>query len=420
MDNIVSIIAPYSWLKSRVDRLFQSAEKAKEYEDSRSFLSCIYFCVRDGVVTMQSECMMTTTLVTASDLDVVGEGEFLVTAQDLREVLVKMPHDSDVVITYYMEDTDGFSAGEINVETVSGDIVSFAIMDVPIDGDVVPKAVRAPDGDNPMACVEVADLKKSYKLASSMAKPMDADQLVGQDPLSSCAMSITQDGIAMFSLFTSSSMFTVTSHNVEHVEETPTVFLSSISLMNACINTFSDNVDVDVIIEGDRMMYLQDEDTVMSINSINGGAVNAGISSAPIIEQFNVMFPHAVAHVDVNPSTFFSALGRAKTGTNEDSFVDVTSDDISVFVKNGKRTSFCQTIPSQNTWLDDGERLLTTRIDVNNFKKVQGIAPDNDGNIRLSVVFQEDNPWCIIVYNKDTFDESHPDNFFLISTIFND
>lgn len=419
MSDVISIIAPYSWLKSRVDRLYQSTEKAKEYEDSRSFLACIYFEVNDGVVTLQSESMVTTTCVSVDDLDTEGEGNFLVSAQDLKDAIAKMPHDSDIQIDYYGEDTDDFQRGEINLSTTSGDLVSFTIMDTPIESDAIPSTVNKLKKSLPRATVHVDELKRFYRLASSMAKQIDADQMAGQDPLSSCALTIKKEGVEMFSFFTSSSMFVVPSDKTENSsEKKKSTILTNISVTNSCIGTFSDNEMVDIAVDGDKMLYLCDEDTIMSINSINMGSANAGTNIDPILEQFSIMFPHAVVHMDINASTLFGALNRANPDKDEECMMEISGNEVILFTQKGKRTTFTQTAPAATTWLDDGERDVLIQIDVSSIKKTQGINLAEDNTVRCTIVFRDEDPWSMIIYNKDEFDSENPTNFFLISIAF--
>lgn len=413
--SIISIEAPSAWLRNRIERLYQSTEKSKEYNDTNSFFACIYVDVHEDVLTMQSESMSSTAFVTVDDLEISGEGSFLVPAQEFYNIVKSIPNESDIKIEYQLEDSDKSPAGEIRVSTITGDSISFSMMDQVIEDEgSIPQAITEVPDKTPMVRLKMEDFKRAYKLSSSMAKTLDADQMAGQDFFSSCPTYLKEDGIYMFSHFCDSAFFRVDADESSNIAKKPQVMLTDISTTSTCINSFSDNFDIDVFIEGDKMMYLQDEDTLVSVNSINAGVVNEEVKIDIMTQAWNMIKDSIILDIDINAQTLFQALTRSKPHNDEKTIMGVIDNEVIIETLNGNRTVFKQVIPSSNVWLDDGERSIEVVLLPYVLKKAQGIKL-SDGKIRLSVAFDNDKPWALLVYNKDDFSEENPVNYFLMT-----
>ena len=409
----ITFIAPQEWLYSRVQRLYQSTEKSKEFNDNKSSLSCILIDVHDGVLTMQSECISSTTSVIVDDLEISGDGQYMIQAHNIMDIIKYIPKDAQVKVTYIAESDDANNSGDIIVSTVDGDDMTFRTVDVPIESDdSVPHALVDIPEKIPRIRVEVSELTKKYKLGSSMAKSIDSDQMAGADPLSACAVFIDKSGLHMFSLFIGASYFNITSDDIEIIDKTKKIILTDIQTTVACIATFSDNYDVDVFIDKDKMLYIADDDTVVAINSINIGEVNNSVTIKPVINMFNNMFKHIVVHTDVNAGTFFQSMSRIRNGIDYESFMHIGGNSIDVSTQSHGRSVFKQSIPSRNQWIEDDDS-LNAKLNAAYLRKTQGLGKDDDGNTHYSFAVKDGSPWGIIAYNKEDFDEKNPTNFFL-------
>ena len=428
----IKITFPADWIQHRVDRLIQSTEKEKDYGDTSSFLSCIHFRLEKDlkndvdILEMSTQSMQSTTYVHVDDLDVEGRGEFLVSATEFKNIISNFPEDSTITLTHFSWATDEHERGEILI-TTDDDSMSFIIMDVPIESaSAMPKAEKKIPKRAPYITVDVQETRKALKNVSGMATKQDSDSIASQNPLTGCGMYIHQEGMTMFTMSMHTALFTITSDDIKTTKtKTPPCLFADIPTLTSTLGAFADNATVTFHTDGTKTLYLEDDDTIVSMNAIRAVMGTPGYSDPDSISADQIFAAYknfsvakkCTLELDFNASSFYNALGRARDDFDDETVLDVTGSqaEIKSFTKN--RVVFRQDIPVSAQWHVEGDRKTRLVLNTRTLKKTRPFTGDS---VHIAVVPKDPSTpslTALMIYDPEDFDDENPDNFYMITSL---
>lgn len=412
MNSDFSIYAPQSLWNEWAHKLSLSAEMSKDMSGSTSFLSCVLITVtEEDVLILESESMISTTYIQEEDVEVEGNGQCLIPAQELSSYIKNMPSDSNVKFTY------SYDEEKIIVESDSSNQVKFTTNSFSIfNEDALPRAIdHIPDNSSSIT-ISGKELPQKFKLASSMTKSLEKDAAAGQDPFSGCSIDITPEGLQMYSLSISSSETFIPSDNVEYVEGNNSV-LASPDITTPRIASFSNDDEIKISIQDSKNIFIENDTTLMSISSLNIGNMQNLLSMNIIKQVLEPAWDNRVVSVKVPSNEFFKSLSRVSTVKADKVVLHLTNTIVSVKGIDNNKEVFSQQVPATTDWFDDGDKEIIAEITVSSIKKISSSVSKSENLIFDISCKDNGDPWTMIVYHGDDYNPQDPHDFFMISLL---
>lgn len=407
-----SIYAPQSWWSDSVKFLSLSSEMSSDMSNNSSFLSCTLITVtEENEVFLETESMMSTTFIKEDDLEVEESGQCLIPTQRLANCMKSMPQDSNVKFIYDSE------SGNITIESDSSSSVTFNTESYPIySDDAIPKATRTIPNKSSKIVLSGKDFPHKYKLAASMSKSLDKDNLAGQDPLSGCAVDITENGLQMFSLSVSSSETFMESDTIKVVDNIPLI-LTSPDISIPRISAFSNHDEITFAIKNNKRFYLKSDNVVMEVATLNIGTMKNLLTMDVITNVLKPAWKQRVVSVKVPSGEFFESLTRVSTVDAEKVVLKTQDNEMILSGMASGKELFSQKIPITTEWLDDGDHVIEANITIASIKKISSAVSKGE-NLVFDISCKENGePWAMIVYHGDEYDPENPHDFFMMSLL---
>lgn len=421
--------APISWLRAIVNNLDLSAEVTRDTSETVSFLSCVKISIEDECATFETESAHSTAFATTAyndEVEVEGEGVYLVRSKDLVSFVGSMPSDGEVVIDFD-DDLSSYSV-------VYGDseIRFDAQLETITSPDALPRAMWGfPEGVKVVE-VESAELTAAYRLGASMAKPEDKEITTGYDFYSGAYVNLAEGEVSVLSGASGSAEAMIKSRKAQDVviddelnleQEYPISLVTLPSVTTPRIAAVAgESVNVQLAIVDDHLHLGTDTGLHVAIAKMEA-VMGKETDYERILRVMNPFWKRREVTMQISAKKLKEALSRAgKVGADAVS-LEISSSYCKVVGKGIYEVlarPFSQRIACTTQWHSDEEKFLEVPVRRDLLAKFFTLSPIDDTytiDVCLGDRVGKAVPQVVVVHTGERFDPERPHDFFVCPTV---
>ena len=409
--------APSRW-KVVTKWLQISAVASKNFGDTRSYLSCVYFDfdTTEGSAEIHTESDISTSFVRLDNdgaHEIVGKGTYLMPVAMFSLYMNQMPSDSDIIVEFY----------DNKCVITNDDPVNSVMFSIPLSSlenkELRPKAESAfPENATSFFC-DPLELAASYKFVSSTtasAKDLQESTIA----LASCALEFHGDFLQVYSLYKSCSESVVTvsdehGNDIEDFTPARTLTLPHETLSRIAIYD-GDILECDI--DGKTgAFHIGGDGLHMKITPFSSDKSKSDrLSYDNIMKVFAPSWESLAADFTFNRKKLIQSISRAASTKPKWITFEFNNSTLTVSCISGSTniTPFAEDISVKSRWNTDGQKRVKFGIRPAEALKMFNLLLSNEIFVGVSVAKGE--PYALTIHeSEEDFNPEDPHDFLLLA-----